>query len=442
MAGMSRYGQPYKYRDTKKEYYFKRFPIYGNVKYSKEMNENSTLNINAYANYYQFSREKKKFIHSDTDTLKETSTNPLNTLLFGTDIDYNIKTDKHDFIAGISWQQDRAMDIHEDITYAIDPSDIGREEAIQDPNVFRDDIGLFIQDVFAINDNINLTGGLRYDILTRFDNQFNYRFGLTGQFDNNVYAKLLYGTAYRVPSYREYLTTDAPNAALTPEQLSTLEAQIGYLISSKADINLTFYNNNYTNFIQEIVVDSIDDGSGNFAIVDDEMAFNWESRSITGLELNANIRPSKIVSMNVGGSYILKATEILGTIDPNIYTGQTLIAGETDITFLSKFTAFLVSNFRIKENYGIGLNIIYFGDRNTPADYQTDSDIMNASNADGFVKLDLTASARLLDKKLTLALKVANLLDADIYSPPYGGSDGYDIEWPGRTLRFSANYRF
>lgn len=441
MAGIAKYGHPYKYRSTKKEYYFDRMPVFGNVKYRHEFSETSKLNVHGYLNYFQFNRRKKKFVSSDGDELKETSENPLNTLLMGTDIDYNLNIKKHQLIVGFSWQQDRALDIHEDITYAKDEEDLGREEGVFDPNVSRDNLGFFVQDVYALTDEINLTGGLRYDIVSGFDNQFNYRGGITGQWKSGLYAKLLYGTAYRVPSYREYLTLDAPNLDLEPEHLHTFEGQIGMLVDKKIDINLTLYNNVYDNFIQELVVDSIFT-EGEYVEIDDEMAFNWKSRKITGIELNSSIRSVKNLALNVGAAYILRATETAGELEENIFTSQTVVPTKTDIPFLSKFNTYINANYTIMKNYSLGTNLSYFSKRSVPDNYQTDSDVQNIDNANGFVKVDAIAQAKFIKKRLTLMLKVNNVLNSKIYSPPYGGSAGYDVEWMGRTYRVSANFQF
>ena len=56
-------------------------------------------------------------------------------------------------------------------------------------------------------------------------------------------------------------------------------------------------------------------------------------------------------------------------------------------------------------------------------------------------KLTPIASLNVADK-LALYLKVNNITNEEIYSPPYGGSDGYDIEWPGTNFRFGIRYRF
>jgi hypothetical protein len=88
---------------------------------------------------------------------------------------------------------------------------------------------------------------------------------------------------------------------------------------------------------------------------------------------------------------------------------------------------------------------LFVGDRSVTKDYQEDvpDAVKNSSNANGFVKLDLISRVRLLkSNNLHLTLKVANLLNSSIYSPPYGGSQGYDIEWTGITYRIGAVYKF
>ena len=72
-----------------------------------------------------------------------------------------------------------------------------------------------------VNNNCILTTGVRYNTMSRFDDQINYRFGLTG-WKNNFYGKLLYGTAYRVPAYREYIKVGVINKELQPEHTEIL----------------------------------------------------------------------------------------------------------------------------------------------------------------------------------------------------------------------------
>lgn len=442
IGAITNYGQPYKYRSTNKEYYFDRTPIYGALKYNREVGEKGTLKVMGYANYYQFTRNKIKYMSSTTDSIKEKSTNYLNTMMTGFDIDYNYASDKHDLIVGVSWFQDQAFDlreeIYEDDNGAINPVVI--EKSTLYPDITRNTVGFFAQELYRANEYINFIGGVRFDVLSDFENRFNYRVGVTGKTKTNLYGKILFGTAYRVPAYREYIDAEAPNEILKPEVLQTLEIQVGYLFE-KADLNLTFFNNNYSDFITEIVVDSVREADGSFREVDDEMSFNFDSRNITGLELNLVLRPSKSVSVNLGGSYFLSAKETLGDLDPNVFTSQVLAKGEEDIVFLSSFSGFALINYTFLENYRLGMNFSYFGDRKVPSDYQTGipTEVVNKSNADGFVLLDLVGSAK-IGNKLRAHAKVSNLLGTQVYSPPFGGQQDYDTEWTGLT--FTAGLRF
>jgi outer membrane receptor for ferrienterochelin and colicins len=435
------YNYPYKYRSSKKDYFFHRKPIYVTGNKSFKLNEKSSLDATAYYNYYGFSKDKIKYEGVDSDVVKERSTELMNTALLGGNVDYNIELSKHNLLIGTSYQQDMALDMKEHITYDIEEGDISvYEQNVTDPNISRSDIALYVQDMWDITDAILLTTGLRYDILSDFDNQFNYRIGLTGQTPSNFYGKLLYGTSYRVPSYREYLDVASFNPNLTPEYLNTFEAQAGYLFE-KGNISLTYFNNNYRDFIQELVVDSVAENGG-FREVDDEMAFNFDKRSTSGFELNAALYPAKGLFLNIGAFYMLNADENSGPIPGGIYPISPDL-GTVDLTFLSDYTMNFTATYRFLKNYQVGLNAIYFSDRKVPADYQEDvpDEVKNPDNANGFVKVDLFAGAQLANK-LDFTVKVRNLFDADIYSPPYGNSAAYDIEWPGITFDVGLRYRF
>ncbi|NOQ14684.1 MAG: TonB-dependent receptor plug domain-containing protein, partial [Methyloprofundus sp.] len=90
------------------------------------------------------------------------------------------------------------------------------------------DTGFFLQDSqYFFDKKTQLTLGIRYDVLELFDNQFSYRIGLTHAFTDTISAKLLYGTAYRSPSFLEF--TRSPEGSELPdvETMQTIEAQIG-----------------------------------------------------------------------------------------------------------------------------------------------------------------------------------------------------------------------
>ena len=170
------YNYPYKYRSSKKSYMFNRNPITFSGNKSFQTGEKSSLDVTAYYNYFGFTKDKTKFVSEDSDEIKEQSIETMNTALFGGNVDYNVSLKKHSLLIGASYQQDMALDMKEHITYDIEQGDVSiYEDNLADPNVNRSDLALYIQDMWNITDAILLTTGLRYDVLSDFDNQFNYR---------------------------------------------------------------------------------------------------------------------------------------------------------------------------------------------------------------------------------------------------------------------------
>lgn len=443
IGSYSEYNYPYRYRKDGRDEVIDRVPMYAAMNYKKDVGE-GTFNVRGYINKYDFRRNETRYNDDKTEVTRR-ETEFLDTYLYGGEMEYSTKYKEHDLIIGASLQIDEASNMQvirfeqngvqvNDSSFMLKP---GLEGSVSNSN-----IGLYVQDVYNITDKYLFTGGLRYNILNNFDNQFNYRLGLTGMFTDNFYGKLLFGTSYRVPSYREYLDKASYNDNLQPEQLRTLEAQIGYVIP-KGDINATFYHNVYDNFIQEIIVDSVIEATGT-RIVDDEMAFNFDTRTTTGLELYANLRPTNKLFINAGVGIILNASEILGSLDTaSIKTSQDLVKGENDIYFLSNYTFNTSASYAIAKRVRAGLRFNYFSKRSVPENYQAgiDPEVQDASLADAFFKVDIFANARVY-KGLSVSVNINNVTNNQIFSPPYGGAEDFDAEAPGANFRIAATYKF
>lgn len=257
------------------------------------------------------------------------------------------------------------------------------------PSVTRTDVAAYAQDVWAISPHISMTGGIRYDRLSDFKDEASYRVGLVGD-HGGFYGKLLYGTAFRVPSYREYLDVTAYNFGLQPEHLHTFEAQIGRTFL-RADVSLTFYDNRYTDLIKEIVVDTIETPT-EVRLVDDEYSINADNASTRGLELAAHFIPFEGLNVVVGGSRILRAKEKIGDLDPSLIPSTEVKLQETDTDFLAKYTTNARVTYRLPNGgHEFGVNATGISRRRTPADYQSDvpAENVNLRNAEGFMRLDV-----------------------------------------------------
>ena len=444
IGSYGRYRYPYKYKSSSKDYSFMRNPVSLTAKYGLDFRKAGKLDLSIYYSFMGFYKDKVRYTGVESDTVKEKLRELMNTALAGTDVEYSVDLGKNTLLVGVSYQQDLAMNIRAHITYDIDEGDISEyEDVITDKDVRRGDVALYAQNLFNISRNLLLTTGVRYDVLTDFHDQFSYRLGLTGQTLSDFYGKILYGTAFRTTSYREYLDIKSYNDNLQPEHLNTFELQAGKLFELNkrpGDINLTYFYNIYRDYIQEYYVDSLIRRDGSVRYVGDEMYFNFDRRLITGLEFNMSFYPVKGLYLNVGSSFIISAREDAGDTQ-GVYP-EYPYQGDVDIPFLSKFTANGVLSYRIKW-FMAGMKMLYFSDRNTPANYQADvpPEVQDPGNADQFVKLDLFAKAKLI-KGLSLDIAVNNVLDQKIYSPPFGRPTRYDMEWPGITFRAGVKYVF
>ncbi len=435
IASYTDYEYQERYKKAKSDYTLIRKPKYLSLRYAAETDGNGSLNAQAYLSHYTLKKEKHKY--KSAGVLKWYREEFLDTYLFGADIDYSLRMDDHAFIMGVSYQQDQGDDIKQ---RELLPDLQEYEPSMLDGGVTRESTGIFLQDMWEVTPQVSLIAGMRYEFLSDFDDEISYRLGATAQFDD-IYGKILYGTAFRIPSYREYLDIVAFNPELEPEHLNTFEVQLGYLFD-KADVNLTFFLNSYKDFIGEINVDTISAPSGVRDIDNDEMAFNFADKTISGLELYGVFRPLNNLSLMAGASYILDATEELGDIDAGVKTTFEVDAGKTEISYLSDLTLNLAAAYTFNNKYTLGANLFYLSDRKKPGDYQKSApvDVRDDRNADAYYLLDLFASINFTDN-FTTRFKISNLFDEEIYSPPFGGAK-YDLEWPGREYRVEVAYRF
>ncbi len=97
----------------------------------------------------------------------------------------------------------------------------------------RGDAYVFLQDEWSLWKDWTLTGGLRYDNYSDFGSTVNPRMALVWQTTYALTSKLLYGRAFRAPSFGEQFNNmETPaflgNPDLKPETINTLELAFDY----------------------------------------------------------------------------------------------------------------------------------------------------------------------------------------------------------------------
>lgn len=120
------------------------------------------------------------------------------------------------------------------------------------PEMTRRNAYLFLQDTWTIAADWELTAGARYDHYSDFGGSTNPRVALVWQTTDALTTKLMYGEAFRAPSFLElYSLTSAtkPNAGLAPERSKTWDLAFSYSVSRNLLLGLDLYHFVQTNVI-------------------------------------------------------------------------------------------------------------------------------------------------------------------------------------------------
>jgi outer membrane receptor protein involved in Fe transport len=153
----------------------------------------------------------------------------------------------------------------------------------------------FLQDIWSFAQDWELTTGVRYDRYSDFGGTLNPRLALVWQTTDRLTAKLMYGEAFRAPSYLElHLTTSAnpPNPALKPEQSKTWEASLSYLATRDLRLGMSVYDFKRTQVIApEVLTPFRFQNHGRFITRGVELEAQWQVTR--GLHLSGNLSHMK-----------------------------------------------------------------------------------------------------------------------------------------------------
>ena len=214
---------------------------------------------------------------------------------------------KHTFRIGAGWSKVE-LDAKERKNFG--PGVIDGTEGIVDGNLTdvtgtpfifmqneeRDVSYVFVQDEWAFASDWEFTAGVRYDDYSDFGDTVNPRLALVWQAAYNMTAKILYGEAFRAPSFQEQFNINNPiaigNSELNPEEIDTLEIAFDYTSASgKIHTALNAYMYEMTDIIR-FVPDTIPASSltAQNSGKQEGVGLEWEMRwDITDLvKLNAN----------------------------------------------------------------------------------------------------------------------------------------------------------
>ncbi len=183
--------------------------------------------------------------------------------------------------------------------YANDPADqahligVSPTDPALSPKKSRQISHLFLQDIWSLADNWELTAGARYDDYSDFGSTVNPRLALVWQTTPGLTTKLMYGRAFRAPSYQELFAQTSlsmPNPDLNPERSTTWD--LAFTLTPSPDWRLSL--NLYRLALSDLIA-----SSGTPAQFQ-----NTGKHTIRGLELEAQWQASP--NLRVSGNYSLR----------------------------------------------------------------------------------------------------------------------------------------
>ena len=281
--------------------------------------------------------------------------------------------------------------------------------------------GIYLQNVYYLNPNTGLTGGLRFDSHNLYGDSTTYRIGITNRISDKLYLKILYGTSFKTPTPRQLfdpLCSDVThdtigNKNLVPQHARTFETLFGFKLSKTLHGELGGF---YTIIKDGIELLPINDNSGNYTY------YQRDLKSF-GFEGGLDAQFSKNLKGRINFSYQKTKYD-----DTNKNTN-----------FVPKITANAVLNYLFMEHLNVNLENIFVGKRISPKKFDENYTIP------AYLLVNLTLSTkdiRIFNNKETIfSLNCSDIFN-EKYIDPGPPKDGYDIPHHGRRFLITISQNF
>ncbi len=270
---------------------------------------------------------------------------------------------------------------------------------------------LFMQDEWKFSRDWLATTGVRYDHFSDFGSTTNPRLALVWATTSQITTKLLYGRAFRAPSFSELFVTSNPislgNTELEPETIDTYELALSHQLSSQWSYTANVYRYNIQDFITFVPIGSI------------AKAQNIGKRQGQGVELEADYAPA--YNMRFLINYAYQHSE-----DRN---------SKSDVGEAPNHKIYGRSEWSTPSNLHIDSQITWVGKQK-----RVIGDTRAALAA--YTTVDVTLRKQDVLNGLDLTLSVRNLFNADVREPSPVGAIPNDFPMAGRSLFAEAQYQF
>lgn len=166
--------------------------------------------------------------------------------------------DNHTIRSGIGYTHQEIYKVEEENNFSplgfLTLTDVSDTPSVFLPEKHRNNSFAFVQDVWQLSNDWELTAGLRYDDYNDFGDTWNPRLALVWAARHDLTAKLLYGEAFRAPSFAEFRNQNNPvalgNSELDPEEIETLELAFDYRPKSNLKLGLNLFRYEWDDIIR------------------------------------------------------------------------------------------------------------------------------------------------------------------------------------------------
>jgi outer membrane receptor for ferrienterochelin and colicin len=321
--------------------------------------------------------------------------------------------DQHLFSVGTSWEYDQAdnFDFSRYWHFREGFLDNPKEGSLlAEPKEKNHNLALFFQDIWSINKQIDLTIGGRYDNYDSFGEHFNYRAALVYSPGNTQILKLLFGTATRTPTYREYLKVLDSNFIApvpNPEKMKTLELAYKHKWQ-QLNISTTLYRNKFDNYIQEV---QTPDGE------DEYFSNSKDSWFMNGAELLFQYNLQKKIQMYVALGYV-----------------HAQISGTEKLPYIADWTGSVNLDYNYLGQQYIGIGLIYNSERDESNSFDDD-------RSQAFTLVDIQMRGK-ISRQIDYSLGVDNLFNKKVYDPSADFGNRYNTEKTEREIWAKLSIKF
>ncbi|NOX27819.1 MAG: TonB-dependent receptor [Gammaproteobacteria bacterium] len=275
----------------------------------------------------------------------------------------------------------------------------------------------FAQDEWHFAPDWDLTGGIRWDNYSDFGTTVNPRAALVWQSAYNLTTKLLYGRAFRAPSFQETRNLNNPvalgNPNLDPEIIDTIELAFDYHPTHNMATTLNIFRYELRDIIRFVP------GTGPN---DEATAQNTGDQTGFGLEWEVDWQTSSSHTLLANYAYQNSTDE-----DTN-----------SDVANAPQNQIYLRSDWEFIPDWKLNTQLNWVGDRKRAVGDSRD-------DIDDYTTVDLGLRHSFRNMPLDISLIIRNLFDEDAREPSLTGSPAAaitnDLPLPGINGFISLEYR-